>query len=132
MPGRRPWGRRTRGALVRTVGRELTGPCSLAADILEFFAGFETNRASGRDFHFLARPRITADAALPRFHLEHAEAAQLDALALHHRGPHGVEHRVHRDFRLHLRDFGEPRDLVDDVHLYHDRLRLNLAAQRCL
>src|ERR1700737_2334104 len=96
-----------------------TGVGSNLADVLEVFAGFETDRATGRDAHFLARPRVTADASLARLHLEHAETAKLDALAALHGGPHRVEYRVDSHLGFHLGDVGNLRHFVDDVDLDH-------------
>src|SRR5438876_10878202 len=54
------------------------GVGSNLADVLQVFARFEADRASGRNAHFLSRPGVTADAALARFHLEDAESAELN------------------------------------------------------
>src|SRR6185436_13159353 len=97
---------------------------TLLRQVLQILAGLETYRAAGRDLDLLARPWVAADAALPGFHLEDAEAAQLDTFAFHHRVLHCVEHGLDGDFRPHLRDVGCPRDLVDDVHLDHGWISL--------
>src|SRR5215510_9498002 len=91
----------------------------LLPDILQVFAGLESNGSTGRDAYFLAGPRVASDAALARLHLEHAEPAQFDSIAALHREPHGVEHRVDRHLGFHLRDVGDLRDLVDDIDLDH-------------
>src|SRR6266852_5588160 len=84
-----------------------TGVGSKLADVLEVFARFESDRATGRDAHFLACPRVAADASLARLHLEHAEPAKFDALAALHGGPHRVEYRI--DSHLGF-DLGDVRD----------------------
>src|SRR5688572_28352124 len=47
-------------------------------DILEVFTRLEPDGAAGRDADFLAGPGVAADAAFPRFHLEHTESPELD------------------------------------------------------
>src|SRR5580765_3439949 len=79
----------------------------LPADVLQFLAGLEANGPTRRDAHFLAGSRIAANTALPGFDLEHPEAAQLDPLAPHHRGAHGVEYGIDGHFRFDLRDLGQ-------------------------
>src|SRR5687767_12339671 len=93
----------------------------LLADILEIFTGLEADRPAWRDANFLAGPWVTANAALPRLYLEHAEAAQLDPVAPLHGEAHGVEHGIHGHLSLDLCDVGSLRDLVDDVDLDHER-----------
>ena len=53
----------------------------LSSDVLEIFAGLEADRTARRDPDLFPRPRIPADAALARLHLEHTEPAELDSLA---------------------------------------------------
>ena len=43
------------------------------------------------------------------------------ALAAHHRCPHGLEHRVDGQLGLHLGDVGQLRNLVHDVDFDHVR-----------
>src|SRR5262245_5063374 len=59
-------------------------PFPSLSDVLQFLAGLETDRASGRDSNFLAGARVAPDAALTGFHLEHAKPAQLNAFATLH------------------------------------------------
>src|SRR5258708_26124487 len=101
------------------VGRAERGPPVRLSDVLQIFAGLETNGPSGRDAYFFPGSRVTADAALARLDLKDPEPAQLDPLAALHGGPHRIEDRVdgHLSF-----DFGDVRDfrnLVDDVDLDH-------------
>src|SRR2546423_11214928 len=94
------------------IGRRL-------ADVLQVLAGLEANRAAGRDAHFLAGPRVAADAALARLHLEDSEAAELNPVASLHRHAHRVEHRVDGYLGLDLGNVGDLRNFVDDVDLDH-------------
>src|SRR5690606_30733514 len=94
---------------------------SRSADVLEVLARLEADGPAWRNAHLLAGAGVTPDSALPRLHLEDAEAAQFYALAPLHRGPHGIEHGVHGDFRLDLGDVGKPGHFVDDVDLDHVR-----------
>src|SRR5205823_3750962 len=89
------------------------------ADVLEIFAGLEANGPPWRNANFFPGPRVAADAALAGFHLEHAEATELDALAPLHGGPHRVEYRIDRHLSFHLGDVGYFRHFVDDVDLDH-------------
>ena len=66
------------------------------------------------------RARVAPDASLARFHLEHAEAAQFDALAALHPDAHRVEHRIDGNLGLDLGDVGGACHLVDDVSLDHE------------
>ena len=50
-------------------------------DILEVFARLEPDGPARRNANFLTGPRIAADAALSRFHLEHAKSTQFNAIA---------------------------------------------------
>src|SRR5262245_25130709 len=120
------------GGQLRDAGAGTTGPGreevtrtvwppELLGEVLEILARLEADRPSGGNAHFLAGPRVAPDAPLARLHLEHAEAPQLDPLALHHRALHRVEHRLDRHLGLHLGDVGGLGDLVDDVHLDHVR-----------
>src|SRR4030095_6550624 len=88
-------------------------------DILQVLAGLETDRAPGRDANFLTSSRVTADATLARFHLEHTETAQLDPVASLHRHAHRIEHRINSYLGLDLGDVGDLRNLVNDVDLDH-------------
>src|SRR5688500_1046139 len=91
----------------------------IETEVLEILARLEADGAPGWDLHFLARPGIAADAALPGLHLEDAEPPQLDPLPAHHGVLHRVEHGLDRDLGLELGDVDGLRDLVDDVPLDH-------------
>src|SRR4051812_5711425 len=85
------------------------------SEVLEVFARLEAHRLAGGDRHFDAGLGIAADALLAVAHLEDAEAAELDALAVAERALHGFDDDVDGLRRLHpghIRDF---RDAVDDV-----------------
>src|SRR3954453_12885401 len=88
------------------------GVGSKLADILQVFARFEADRASRRNADFLAGPWVAADAALARLDLEDAEAAQLDALAPLHGGPHRVEHPIAAHLSFPLGKVGNFRHLM--------------------
>src|SRR5687768_13256525 len=88
-------------------------------DVLQFLAGLEANRAAGRDAHFLAGPRVAADAALARLHLKDAKATQLNTFAALHRVTHGFEHSIDGQLGFDLGDIGHARDFVDDIDLDH-------------
>ena len=66
---------------VRRAGEGWSVWIGLLAEVLQVLARLEADRPSGRDLHFLARPRVAPDAALPRLHLEDTEPAQFDPLA---------------------------------------------------
>src|ERR1700733_13824473 len=51
------------------------------SDRLQFLAGFEAHRFTGRDIHFLTGARIAPDAGLARLDVEHAKAPEFDTLA---------------------------------------------------
>src|SRR5258706_11062046 len=94
-------------------------PCGRLTDVLKILAGLEADRASRRDAHFLTGPRVAADAALPRLHLEHPEAPELNPVAALHRHAHRIEYRVNGYLGLDLGNVCDLRNLVDDVHLDH-------------
>src|SRR5205809_5778059 len=96
------------GPTARRVGlaARRQDPPKRLSDVLQIFTGLETDGASRRDAHFLARARIAADAALARLHLENAESAELDSLAALHGDPHRVEDRVDGHLGLDLGDVG--------------------------
>src|SRR5262249_16356636 len=90
-----------------------------ASDILEVFARFEADRTPGWNPHLFTCPRVAADAAFPRLHLEHAEPAQFDAFATLHGNSHCLEDGVDSHLGLDLGDVCNARHLVDDVDLDH-------------
>src|SRR5262249_34959671 len=106
-------------AASRGRNRREEDPTNRLSDVLEVFTRLEADRATWRDAHFFARPWIAADAALPRLHLEHAEPAQLDALAALHGDPHRIEDGVDRHLGFYLGNVGYFRHFVDDVDLDH-------------
>src|SRR5947209_11562391 len=106
------------------------GPCQSPApslivsglpvsEILQVLAGLEADRLAGGDGHLDAGLGIAPHALLAVAHLEDAEAAQLDPLAVAEGVLHGLDDGVDGLRRLHpgyVRDF---RDAVDDVRLDH-------------
>src|SRR5690349_22856275 len=88
-------------------------------DILEVFARLEPDGPARRNANFLTGPRIAADAALSRFHLEHTKSTQLNAIAALHRQTHRIKNRIDRHLSLDFGDVGDLRNLVDDIDLDH-------------
>src|SRR5262245_21579446 len=109
------------GVVAQDFGEAKTGACAglVLPDVLKVLAGLEADRPARWDAHFLAGPRIAADAAFARLHLKDTEAPQFDAFAALHRGPHRVEDSVDRHLGFNLGDVGNLRDLVHDVDLDH-------------
>src|ERR1700739_2223442 len=89
---------------------------------LQFLAGLEAHRFSRRDAHFLAGARVAADAGLAGAHVEHAEAAQLDAFAFAKRTLHGLEDSFDSLFRLGSADAGLVYYGVYNIKLNHPSL----------
>jgi hypothetical protein len=63
---------------------------------MKFFARLEPNCFAGGNRNFSACPGIPANAGLPRFHGEDAEAPQFNAVASDEGLLHAVEDRVNR------------------------------------
>src|SRR5688572_15976607 len=95
------------------------GTGATTSELLELLAGLEADRLARGDGDLDAGLRVAPDALLAVAHLEHAEAAQLDALAGGQRLFHGVDDGVHRHRRLDARHGGVLSDEVDDVGLDH-------------
>src|SRR5450631_670337 len=95
------------------------------SESLQFLAGLEAHGFAGRDADFLAGARVAADAGLARAHVEHAEAAQLDALAFAKRLFHGIEDGFNSLFGLGPAHSGLVYDGVYDVQLNHSTLQLS-------
>src|SRR5690606_31322386 len=111
--------RRDRTRTGGSTGSVATQVYSSATDVLQVFAGLETDGASGRDAHFLAGAGIATDTALARLHLKHAEAPQFDAFAASHGVTHRIEDGLHGHLGLHLGDGCHSGDVVDDIDLDH-------------
>ena len=105
----------------RAGGRALRGRLlGRAGHVAQLFTRLEPDREAGRDLHFLGGAfRVSADAAFSAFHEEHAEAAQLDALAARQRLAQRVDDRLDGLRRLLAPHAGRSRDRVDDVFLDH-------------
>src|ERR1039458_2052772 len=112
-------GGRARGG--RAGGRGLRGRLlGRAGHIAQLLARLEPDREAGRNLHFLGGAfRVAADAAVSGLHEEHAEAAQLDALAARQRLAQHVDDRLDGCRRFLAPDAGRLRDRVDDVVLDH-------------
>jgi hypothetical protein len=94
-------------------------------DILEVFAGFETNRAPRRDAYFLACPWVTTDPTLSRLDLEDAESAELDTVSALHREAHSIKDGINGHLSFRFGDVGCFRDFVDDIDLDHGSVILS-------
>src|SRR4051794_1059532 len=90
-------------------------------DGLQFFAGLEANGLAGRNADLCAGARVAADAGLARTHVEDAEAAKFDAVALGERFLHGLEDGLNGHLGFCLGDAGLGHHFVDDVELDHVR-----------
>jgi len=70
----------------------------LVADVLEIFAGLETNGSTGRNSNFFSGTGISSDAAFASLDLEHTKATEFNAFTTLHAHPHSVEYSVHGNF----------------------------------
>src|SRR5271166_3582414 len=84
---------------------------------LQFLAGFEADGLAGRDRHFGASSRVTANAGLTRAHIEDTKAAKLDTLPLRQRSFHAFEHGLHGHLGLRFSNAGLVDNFVDDIQL---------------
>jgi hypothetical protein len=82
---------------------------------LKFLSRFESYGLAGWDIGYFTGSRVSPDSALARFDYEHAEAAQLDALAALKSGLHRFEQRLDGHFGLDLCNTGLVGNLVDNV-----------------
>src|SRR5690349_15118232 len=85
-------------------GKTTAGKSKLLVDRLQLLARFEAYGLARRNADLSAGARVAPDARLPRPHVEYAEAAQFNALALGQRLLHALKHRLHGRFRLGLGD----------------------------
>src|SRR5689334_21255029 len=87
--------RQSRGpSLISSLRASLFGSSGSRSEVLEVLAGLETDGLAGRDRDLDAGLGIAADALLAVAHLEDAEPAELDALALAECVLHGVDDGV--------------------------------------
>jgi len=86
---------------------------------LQLFAGLEADGFSGLDIHLLAGARIAADAGFARLHVEHAEAAQLDAFAAAESVFQRLENRFDGLLGLAARNICALHNGVHDIKFYH-------------
>src|SRR6267154_3478782 len=91
----------------------------LLVDRLQLFTRLEAHGLAGRNADLSAGPRIAPDAGLARAHIEHAEAAQFDAVALSQGALHALKDRLHRLLGFCLGDAGLSHNFVDDIELDH-------------
>src|SRR5262249_51905192 len=86
--------------------------------LLELLAHLEERGPLGRDLHLFTRLRVPAFARLAHLHLEAAEAADLDAVALAQRLGHAIEDRVDDGLGVLLGDVRHlDRDPLDQIAL---------------
>jgi hypothetical protein len=85
---------------------------------MQLFAWLEANRFAGRDADFGAGAGIAADARLAGPHVEHAKAAQLNALALSQSALQGFKDGIDGGFRLIALEAGTLNHLVNNVLFY--------------
>jgi flavin reductase (DIM6/NTAB) family NADH-FMN oxidoreductase RutF len=82
---------------------------------LQLLAGLEPHRFSGRDGDFRSGTGIPADTRFTGLHIEDAEAAQLDSVAMLEGPFHRLENGFDGHFGLRLGDTGPADDFVDDI-----------------
>src|ERR1700735_3198160 len=70
--------------------------CGRLLQRLQLLAGLESHGLSRGYGNLRPRPRIPPDARLPRLHVEHPKASQLDAVALLQRALHALKDGLHR------------------------------------
>src|SRR5262245_43155955 len=102
------------------IRRELTGHQTEpgpSVDGLQFFARLEAHRFSGRNVDLGSGTRIASDAGLARPHVEHAKAAQFDAVAMRERLLHALKDGFHRLLRLGLGNARLGYNFIDNVEL---------------
>jgi len=85
--------------------------------LLKLFPRLESHGFAGRNSHFGAGARITADPRLSRTHVEDAEAAQFNPFAVSQRALHAFENSLDGHLRFGLGDAGSVDDFIDDVEL---------------
>jgi hypothetical protein len=86
-------------------------------DRLQFFARLEANGFARRYRNFGAGARIAPNAGFSRPHVEHAEAAELDAVAFGERALHALKHGFDGNFSFGFGDARLGNHFVDDVQL---------------
>src|SRR3954469_3601976 len=88
-------------------------------DRLQLFARLEAHSFAGRNADLGSRARIASDAGLSRAYVEHAETAQLDAVALGEGALHALKDRLDCLLGFRLGDAGLSDNFVDDIELDH-------------
>ena len=97
---------------------------NLISQRLQFLAGLKAHSLSGRDADFLSGARIAANAGFARPDIEHAESAQLDALAFAERVLHGLTDSLDGLLRLGPAHAGFVHHRINYVQLNHSILPL--------
>jgi len=95
----------------------------LVVEQVQFFSRLETDGFSWRDADLGAGARVAADAGLAGTHVEDAEAAQLDPLALGQGAFERLEDRVDSRLGLVALQAGAFNHLVNNVLFYQGFLR---------
>ena len=89
---------------------------------MQFLAGLKAHSFAGGYADFGPGAGVPPDAGLTRFHIENAEAAQFNAVALRQGFLHGFKYRLDGHLRFCLGDARAADDLIDDIQLYHANL----------
>jgi len=96
-------------------------------DRLQFFSWFEADSLSWRNAYFGACARVASNAGLARTHVEDAEAAQLNAVAVSQSLLHALEDGLDCHFGLRLGYPSLVHDFVNDVELDHTSAPLSVS-----
>ncbi len=86
-------------------------------DRLQFLAGLEAHGFARRYRNFRARPWVAPNASFAGPHVEHAEAAEFDAIPFGERALHAFKHSLDGDFSFSFGDTRLGNHFVDDVQL---------------
>jgi hypothetical protein len=96
----------------------------VGSERLQFLAGLEAHRFSGRDADFLSGAGIAANAGLARAHVENTKAAELNSFAFAERILHGLKYGFHGLFCLGPAHASLVYDCINDIQLNHTTLLL--------
>src|SRR5215471_10244259 len=101
-------------------------PGQTLVDGLQLFSRLEAHGFAGGNIDLGSGARIAADARLARAHVEHAKAAQFNALALAQRFFHAGENRLYRQLSFGFGYAGLVHYFIDDIELYHESALLKI------
>ena len=102
---------------MRQVLTPSTHALLLVIQQVQLFARLEAHRFARRDAHFGSRARVAADPGFARADVEHAKAAQFDALAFREGALQGFKHRIDSGFGLVALEPCSLNNLVDNILL---------------